>query len=29
MLANVGVKFGDLDQSHEAKLDCLLSQYYI
>lgn len=27
MLANVGVLFGDLDQSHEAKLDCLLSQY--
>ena len=27
MLANVGVKFGDLDQSQKAKLDCLLSQY--
>jgi hypothetical protein len=29
MLANVGVKFGDLGQSHETKLDCLLSQYII
>ncbi len=29
MLANVGVKFGDLDQSQEAKLDSLLSHYYI
>jgi len=27
MMANVGVKFGDLDQSQEAKLDYLLSQY--
>ncbi len=27
MLANVGVKFGDLDQSQGAKLDYLLSQY--
>ena len=25
MLANVGVKFGDLDQSQRAKLDYLLS----
>jgi len=27
LLANVEVKFGDLDKSQEVKLDCLLSQY--